>query len=152
MTPAADHFCVFEFATEFFAVSAKQIREIRSKPNFALVPGVAHVLAGLWHEGSEFVPVLRLPISHSATTPSESQMAVIHGASGRWALLVDQVHNIEEIECSQGGVGIDNAETFVMGMSTWKGHSVRVLSLDAIYRSAEASLRQDWANHFANLA
>ena len=58
---ATDHYCVFEVDSEFFAASATQIREITSKPDYAKAPCSSPILAGLWHEGSEFVPVLRIP-------------------------------------------------------------------------------------------
>lgn len=150
MTVASNHFCIFEVGKEFFAAAAKQIREVTSKPSFAAVPGVAPVVAGLWHEGSEFVPVLRLPFLRSENSHHESQILVVHGAAGRWALLVDQVHNIAAIEVSRGG-GETGQPSVVMGMSQWNGHSVRVVNLDALYRSAEEGLQQHWLEHAASV-
>lgn len=145
MSNGSDHFCVFEVGQEFFAVSAQHIREVTATPDFARVPCRSEALAGLWHEGSEFVPVLRVPLG-DLKPGRESQILVIH-ATSRWALLVDQVHCIHPIECSQGSATADG--TAVMGMSTWNDHSVRVLNLEAIYRLVEATLEQDVTQHFA---
>ncbi len=140
---ATDHYCVFEVDSEFFAASATQIREITSKPDYAKAPCSSPILAGLWHEGSEFVPVLRIPFQ-IGEPQNETQLLVVHGQSGRWGLLVEQVHTIESIDCSQGGPQ-DEWATALIGMSIWKGNSVRVLNLDGLYRLAEDRLQLEWS-------
>lgn len=140
----ADQFCVFEVAQHYYAVSATQIREITAKPDFSKAPCSTLMLAGIWHEGSEFLPVLRMPFQ-SSISEKESQVLVIHGQNGRWALLVDQVHNIVPLECSQGNQGESNEwNAALQGMATWKGRPVRVMNLDGLYRLIEAQLQDEW--------
>lgn len=139
-----DQYCVFEVAQHYYAVSATQIREITAKPDFSRAPCANLMLAGIWHEGSEFLPVLRMPFQSSASE-NESQVLVIHGQHGRWALLVDRVHNIEPLECSQARHGEDNQwHAALQGMSTWKGKPVRVVNLDGLYRLIEGQLQDEW--------
>ena len=137
---SGEHFCIFESGENFFAAPATHVGEITSAPNYAKVPGMSGALAGLWHEGSEFLPVLRIP-GQKVSPERETQVLIVHGAGGRWGLLVERVHNIEVIECSQTTPG-ENGEwsAALMGMSTWNGHSVRVLNLEGLYRLAESEL------------
>lgn len=142
---ASNHYCIFQVAGDFFAAAATQIREITSKPGYATAPCSSSVLAGVWHEGSEFLPMLRLPFQANSDPDNETHVLVIHGPFGRWGLLVDHVHNIATIECSQGNEACNNEwSTALMGMSTWNGQSVRVLNLDGLYRLSEEMLEYDW--------
>ena len=148
---AIDHYCVFEVAGELFAASATQIREITSKPDYAKVPCGNTALAGLWHEGSEFLPVLRLPFQGKCPA-HETQLLVVHGPHGRWGLLVDHVHAVATIECTHGADTSDiEWSTAMLGMSTWDGRSVRVLNLDGVYRLTEQMLENDWNHHCVSI-
>ena len=137
---SGEHFCIFEVGENFFAAPASQVREITTIPKYAKVPCDIPVLAGLWHEGSEFLPVLRIP-GQEVSPELETQVLIAHSPGGRWGLLVERVHNVEVIECSQTTAGaLGEWSSALMGMSTWKGNSVRVLSLDGFYRMAEMQL------------
>lgn len=149
---ATDHYCVFDVAGEVFAASAMQIREITSKPDYAKVPGASLLFAGLWHEGSEFLPMLRLPFQSECHPERETQVLIVHGPHGRWCLLVDQVHTVATIECSHHG-DASNTEwsSAMLGMSTWEGRSVRVLNLDGLYRLSEQLIESGWNQQFNSI-
>lgn len=144
--PMAEKYCVFLTGGLWFALPATSIREVAGRPTLAMVPRSNSVLAGLCHEGSEFLPVLRLPSRASVPShSSEQQMLVLHGPNGVWALVIDQVHGIESLECSHDAEGYcDDWSTAVMGTSTWNEHIVRVLNPDGLYRLAEQMLKRDW--------
>ena len=72
-------------------------------------------------------------------------MLVLHGPNGDWALLIDQVHGIESLECSLDAEGYcDDWSTAVMGTSTLNEQIVRILNADGLYRLAEQMLKRDW--------
>ena len=150
-----DRYCVFQIGGMWFAITATQIREVTPRPELARIPRASDVLAGLWHEGSEFLPVLRLP-SRTSRKPSdvvssgpahELKTLVLHGPNGPWGLLIDEVHGIESLECSHDAeVYCDDWSTAVMGTSAWQGDVVRILSPDGLYRLAEQILKRTWAD------
>jgi len=145
--PEAEKYCVFLTGGIWFALSATMIREVAGRPTLAIVPRSNPVLAGLCHEGSEFLPVLRLPSRASQPShASEQKMLILHGPNGAWALLIDEVHGIESLECSHDTEGyFDDWSTAVMGTSTWNKQFVRILNPDGLYRLAEQMLQRDWA-------
>lgn len=143
---AANHYCVFEAGGEFFAAAAAHVREVTARPSYAKAPCPSRVLAGVWHEGTEFLPVLRLPFASATAAGAERQVLVVQCPAGRWGLLADQVHNIAAIECSLGDQSNGSEwSQAVMGMSTWQGKSVRVLDLDGLYRVFEEVLKAEWS-------
>ncbi len=145
--PVAEKYCVFLTGGLWFALPATLIREVVGRPTLAIVPRSNPVLAGLCHEGSEFLPVLRLPSRAShASHSSEQKMLVLNGPNGAWALLIDQVHGIESLECSHDAEGyFDDWSMAVMGTSTLNDNFVRILNPDGLYRFAEQMLKRDWA-------
>ncbi len=145
--PVDEKYCVFVTGGTWFAFPATSIREVAGRPTLAIVPRSNPVLAGLCHEGSEFLPVLRLPSRAShASHSSEQKMLVLNGPNGAWALLIDQVHGIESLECSHDAEGyFDDWSTAVMGTSTLNDNFVRILNPDGLYRLAEQMLQRDWA-------
>ena len=153
--PTGEAYCVFSVGGVVFALPATQIREVAARPTLATVPRANSALAGLCHEGSEFLPVLRLPSrtsDHLASSrdSSEQQMLVLHGPNGAWALLIDQVLGIESLECSYDAEGYcDDWSTAVMGTSTSNDQIVRILHPDGLYRLTEQTLKRDWAEFLA---
>lgn len=144
MANAPNHFCIFAIGDSTFAASATQIREIVSKPDYSRFPCNSANLAGLWHEGTEFLPIIRLPFQHDLQPDRETQVLVIDGMQGHWGLLVDQVLTVAEIEYTVGNeTGETERSSAVMGMATWSDRSVRVLQLDAVYRLTEQTVKRD---------
>lgn len=142
---AGNHYCIFEVNQATFALSATPIREITSKPIYSRPPCAGSTLAGLWHEGSEFLPILRLPFQSEIHPDQETQVLIIDGPHGHWGLLVGQVLTVAEIEYSQGSDPRDTEwSTAMLGMSSWDGRSVRVLHPDGVYRLSEQMLKRDW--------
>ena len=157
--PASEQYCVFLVGGIWFALPATLIREVAAKPTIAAVPLSNSALAGLCHEGSEFLPVIRLPSRLSSNEPAqkpcslERQMLVLNGPNGPWGLLIDQVHGIESLECSHDAEGYcDDWSTAVMGTSAWQDQIVRILHADGLYRLAEQMLKRDWSKFSHQLA
>ncbi len=153
--PTGEYYCVFLTGGVWFAIPAKVIREVAGRPTLATVPRSDPVLAGICHEGGEFIPVLRLPSRAGAdlnrpSRESDEQMLVLYGPNGAWGLLIDQVHGIESLECLQDAEGYcDDWSTAVMGTSTLKDQKdqvVRILNPDGLYRLAEQMLKRDWTD------
>lgn len=146
MTPSneattAETFCVFQIGETLFAIEAATLREVALRPELAEVPNSGPVLAGLWHEGSEFLPVLRLP-EYCQVDNVEPHMLVVKGAQCAWCLLVDHVLGIETVgkpntESREEGAWADAQ----IGTANWRSQSVRVLSPDGVYRLAEQRLQ-----------
>ena len=146
----ATSYCLFRTEGMWFAIGALQIREVIACPRWAEVPRSHSMLAGLYHEGSEFLPVLQLPSSvDTSTIRSEErhrQMLVIEGPNGPWGFLVNQVVGIESFEFShEQDAFVDDWCTAVMGTATWQKDIVRVLNADGLYRHAEGALKRNWA-------
>ena len=134
MTQTEDHHCIFEVAGEFFSTPAIQIREIVAKPRYSKVPCANTLIAGLWHEGSEFIPLIRLPFQDGFDPSSESQVLVVNNATTAWGLLVDKVLTIAPIECSTAtDDGDSEIRQVLKGKSIWEGRSLRVVDLSVIY-------------------
>lgn len=147
---ATNHYCIFESNHAHYAVSAAHIREITTRPRFAAALPRQRNLAGIWHEGSEFLPILRLPFeSDEPQEPErEQQILVIQGANGHWCLLIDRVITVAELEytlCTEQS----EWSAVILGMSKLNEHSIRVLSLDGIYRITEQFLKQAWNDQLA---
>jgi hypothetical protein len=76
----------------------------------------------------------------------ESQILVVSGPNGPWALLVDRVVAIESLECSMDPDGYcDEWSGAVMGTATCRDQFIRVLDPNGLYRLAESILKRRWA-------
>lgn len=141
MTPTEDHHCIFEVAGELFSTPAIQIREIVSKPKYAKVPCANTLIAGLWHEGSEFIPLIRLPFQDGFNPSNESQVLVVNNATTAWGLLVDRVLTIAPMECSTSTENEDaEIRQVLKGKSIWEGQPLRVVDVSVIYLMIEKTL------------
>lgn len=151
MATAPNHFCIFGVGDSTFAASATQIREIASKPDYSAIPCKSANLAGLWHEGTEFLPIIRLPFQSDLRPDRETQVLVIDSLQGHWGLLVDQVITVAEIDYAVAGETNESEwSSAVLGMATWENRSVRVLQLDAVYRITEQILKRDCDLQFSS--
>ena len=150
VTAADNHFCLFDVDNVSFAISASRIREVTPRPSFAEVPCCCPVLAGLWHEGSEFLPIVRLPFQVNFHGNQQRQVLIIDGPQGHWGLLVDAVRTITQMDYSPNNdLGETEWSAVTLGMSTWEDRSVRVLQVDSLYRLIEQILKRDWQLRYA---
>lgn len=144
-----ERYCVFRSGSSWFALPAGIVQEVSFRPNVVPVAPAAPVLAGLCHFRNEFLAVLSLrdllpDMSDQATF--ESQVVVIQGADGPWALLVDEVATLESLDLTSAAetVGEDDWSDVVMAWATFRDHAVRVLDADAFYRLAQGALEDSW--------
>ena len=147
ITKSLESFCVFQIGDALFALGAAHLREVALRPKLASIPNSHVALGGLWHEGSEFIPVLRMPTQSSESDSSERHVMVVMGSQGAWGLLVDRVHGIEPLELSRNDADCvhDDWTMAQIGASRWNEQLVRILNADGLYRLIEEILKRTWA-------
>jgi purine-binding chemotaxis protein CheW len=148
-TQPGERYCLFRSGTSWFAMPAVCVQEVSFRPEVMPVPSAAAVLAGLCHFRNEFLAVLSLrrllPDVASSTAP-ESQIVVVQGSDGLWALLVDEVAALETLDASSS-LDSDNDDDWadvVTAWATFRDHSVRILDPDTFYRLAYQALHDSW--------
>lgn len=147
---SVERYCLFRSGTSWFAMPAVCVQEVSFRPDVMPVPSAAAVLAGLCHFRNEFLAVLSLrrllPEIASSTTP-ESQIVVVQGSDGPWALLVDEVAALDTLDasCSLDSDNDDDWADVVTARATFREHSVRILDPDTFYRLAYGTLHESWS-------
>ena len=145
--------CVFRCAGSWFSVPATAVRELRLAPSRVSVPGAPAALAGVCHVRSEFLPVLRLNVllGDTADGAGESQLLVLTGSSGHWALLVTEVVALESLETladpSSPGTHRRPAamrSAAIRGTATYGDQIVQVIDPAALYRHVQDTLNRCW--------
>jgi chemotaxis signal transduction protein len=145
-----DRYCLLRQGDFYFAVSAKQVREVLPAPQLTAVPNADSVLAGLFHHRNEFLAVLCPHILtntrevNSQTQPT--QMIVIERSEGGWGFLVDEVIGLSALEvCINADVRhADAAVDAFWGTATHQDRVVHVVDPKKLYRIAESELRRRW--------
>jgi chemotaxis signal transduction protein len=147
---SGERFCLFRSGTSWFAVPAACVQEVSFRPQVMPVPSAAAVLAGLCHFRNEFLAALslrRLLPDVASATATESQIIVLQGGDGPWALLVDEVAALETLDASSS-LDSDNDGDWadvVTAWATFRDHSVRILDPDTFYRLAHKALHGSWS-------
>ena len=147
---ALERFCLFRSGASWFALPASNVQEVSFRPDVVAVSPAAPVLAGLCHFRNEFLAVLSLKDllpEMSVGESSESQVIVIRGDDGPWALLVEEVAALESLDSTSAAeaLGEDGWSDVVMAWATYREHAVRILDADAFYRLAADALQNTWA-------
>ena len=147
-----ERYCLFRSGASWFALPAVTVQEVSFRPVITPVATSVPVLAGLCHFRSEFLAVLSLrcllPDVSSVHTP-ESQIVVVQGSDGPWALLVDQVLALEPLDASSSADSLDASNDddwadVVSAWATFRDHSVRILDPEMFYRLADQALHESW--------
>lgn len=139
-----DQYCVFHLDEDWFAVLATSVREIDSRPEIVQFPKSSQHLVGLCHVRNEFIPVTEL--TTEGQYENRKQMAVITSPGGTWAILIDEVVTLTNLDFSMSSSGDNNplVAKAVMGTATYNGRIVRVFDVNAVYRELEKTLSQAW--------
>jgi len=146
---SVERYCLFRSGTSWFAMPAVCVQEVSFRPPVTPIPSAASVLAGLCHFRNEFLAVLSLrkllPEVSSSPSP-ESQIIVVQGNDGPWALLVDEVAALESLDASSSldSENDDDWADVVTAWATFRDHSVRILDPDTFYRLAHEALHESW--------
>jgi len=121
------------------------VREVVTLPALVSVPATHPVVEGLCHLRAEFLPVLRLAVlvNQESATGQRSQVMVMTGAGGPWALSVDQVVALEPLEVV---INFDDHDrsSVVMGSANYRDQVVRVLNHTSLIRCAQGLLKSYW--------
>ena len=146
---SGERFCLFRSGTSWFALPAGRVQEVSFRPTVVPVVPAAPILAGLCHFRNEFLAVLSLKNLLPDTAvgeSSESQVVVVRGDEGRWALLVDQVAALESLDSASAAetAARDGWSDVVMAWATFRDHAVRILDPDNFYRLAQSALQDGW--------
>ncbi|GAB4154559.1 MAG: hypothetical protein Tsb009_31230 [Planctomycetaceae bacterium] len=104
---------------------------------------------GLCHLRSEFIPVLSastLLVNHDSSI-SENQMIVLTGEHGPWALLIDTVVGLDNLEISfvRERESSDAWSSSMIGTASFQDQVVQVIDPDLLYRFVMKRLETDWA-------
>lgn len=134
--------CVFRTGTRWLALPAVAIREVLPKPEMVSIPGASAEFSGLCHIRSEFIPVLNLTTILSDTDGSDHQiMLVLEDMDGPWAVLVDEVLSLRQLNVSDAPeANVDVTDSVVVGWATMDGCVVEVLDQSRIRSLAERRL------------
>lgn len=140
--------CLFRNGGTGFAVPARQVREVSFPPPLVPIPGAPPLLAGICHFRNEFLPVLQWPVltNKKGPTAAPTQLLIFEGREGSWALQVDRVTGLEDIEitpATETGYS-PGEEEMVVGWGTFRHHSVRVIDSELLYQTARRLLREVW--------
>jgi len=134
-----------------FALPASLVREVSFRPRIVALPCSAPILAGLCHFRNEFLPVFTLqPLIPGTSTPTagDSQLIVLMGDEGPWAVLVDEVVSLEPLETAvtTDAAGEESVSDVLLGWATFRDHSVRVLDAETLYATARRVLQESWSS------
>lgn len=160
--------CVLRSGGGWYAIPATAVREVAEAPPIRPVPGVDSMLSGTCHLRSEFLAVVRLEGLRNGAAPApgaRGQLVVLRGTQGAWALQVEQVVALSDLEASmsldaerlEAGWGEGFADA-TLGTATWRGAGagdgaprfVRLLDPDGLFRLAQDRLQRGWDSEGAS--
>ncbi|MEZ6060406.1 MAG: chemotaxis protein CheW [Planctomycetaceae bacterium] len=119
--------CVFRHGSQWLALPATSVREALPSPPLVRVPATPARFAGLCHLRSEFIPVLNLnDEGQNGSDLQDRLMLVVDDSDGCWAVLVDEVSSLANLEFSDAPESDTAATTAVIG---WAAHNSNVVQI-----------------------
>ena len=147
----ADRYCLFQRGGMLFALPAACVLEVAPDPMVVAIPAADPVLAGMAHLRNEFLPVIELnSLTGEGETRevAEQQLIVVKSTQASWALLVDRVNGLEQLEVSnrQDNPSFDDWNSAIVGSAAVRDEVTRILNPNALYQFAESTLRRTWVS------
>jgi chemotaxis signal transduction protein len=137
--------CVFRRAHSWFALPALAVREVLFRTEIVAVPFSGDCITGLCHLRSEFLAAINLNgllPEETSGYGAERQMIVVNGPEGPWALLVDEVDGLSNLETTSLSAGTEGGEEpgVVIARAVRGANVVQVLDPDRLYYAAAQSV------------
>ena len=144
----SDKHCIFRCGEASFSIPAMAVREIAPCPDIVTVPVSHAVLAGVGHVRNEFLPVVVLePLvgDHACVSNASNQLLVLTSALGSWAILIDEIIDIDVVETHvDASHRADDTLSPMLGTASYNGDVISVLDANGLHRVCQQALQKQW--------
>lgn len=147
---STETYFVFRAGEAMYALPATSVREVARPPRVITVPHSSSILSGLCQLRNELLPVFEIESLLGGTAKNAaddvSQLLVINGHEGPWALLIHRAIGLEPIEIASSTEGDWNdvwSRVFV-GTGSHSQGIVKVLDPQNLYQLISQTLQHFW--------
>jgi chemotaxis signal transduction protein len=148
----AQKFCVFQSGGSWLGLPALRIRQVAETPSLTPVPNSDPILKGICYRQNEFIPVVcmraLMHIQYDSPRSSEQQLLLLTGNHASWALLIDRVIALADLETTISTFSIhdDQWSRVTVGSASFRDQVLQVLDADALFDYASHLLYMFWEN------
>ncbi len=147
-----ESWCLFQNGERSFAVPARSVRSVAPAPEITRLSLSDSCLAGLTILHKEILPVFELDRLSPSSGKGNRQVLVINSDTGGWAILIDRVLGLENIEVSFTGIRNETAvdgrswEEVVVASASIGDRFVSVLDTDLLHEVLRSEVNGYWSS------